>query len=58
MLHAAHVAEIAFSQSYVGCIRAVAHSLGGQYNTPRGLANAALLPIGLECYGPRVYRKL
>ena len=58
MLHAAHIAGIAFSKSYVGYIHAVAHSLGGQYNTPHGLANAVLLPIGLELYGPCVYRKL
>lgn len=35
MLYAAHKAGIAFSKSYVGYIHAVAHSLGGQYNTPR-----------------------
>ena len=58
MLHAAHIAGIAFSKSYVGYVHAVAHSLGGQYNTPHGLANAVLLPIGLELYGPSVYRKL
>ena len=58
MLHAAHIAGIAFSKSYVGYVHAVAHSLGGQYNTPHGLANAVLLPIGLEIYGPCVYRKL
>lgn len=58
MLHAAHIAGIAFSKSYVGYIHAVAHSLGGQYNIPHGLANAVLLPIGLELYGPCVYKKL
>lgn len=58
MLHAAHIAGIAFSKSYVGYIHAVAHSLGGQYNTPHGLANAVLLPIGLEIYGPCIHRKL
>ncbi|MCI8402008.1 MAG: iron-containing alcohol dehydrogenase [Lachnospiraceae bacterium] len=58
MLRAAHIAGIAFTRSYVGYIHAVAHSLGGQYNTPHGLANAVLLPIGLEHYGPCVHRKL
>ena len=58
MLHAAHIAGIAFSKSYVGYVHAVAHSLGGQYNTPHGLANAVLLPIGLEIYGSCVHRKL
>ena len=58
MLRAAYAAGVAFSKSYVGYIHAVAHSLGGQYNTPHGLANAVLMPIVLEDYGPRVYDKL
>lgn len=58
MLHAAYEAGIAFSKSYVGYIHAVAHSLGGRYGTPHGLANAVILPYGLEQYGPCVYRKL
>lgn len=58
MLRAAHIAGIAFSKSYVGYIHAVAHSLGGQYNIPHGLANTVLMPIVLEAYGPAVYKKL
>lgn len=58
MLHAAYKAGIAFSKSYVGYIHAVAHSLGGQYNIPHGLANAVLMPIVLEYYGETVYEKL
>lgn len=58
MLHAAYKAGIAFSKSYVGYIHAVAHSLGGQYNIPHGLANSVLLPIVLEIYGEKVYKKL
>ena len=58
MLHAAYIAGIAFSKSYVGYIHAVAHTLGGQYNVPHGLANAVLMPIVLDEYGPAVYRKL
>lgn len=58
MLEASYLAGQAFSKSYVGYIHAVAHSLGGQYNIPHGLANAVLLPIGLEIYGKSVYRKL
>jgi len=58
MLLASYKAGIAFSKSYVGYIHAVAHSLGGQYNTPHGLANAVLMPIVLEEYGPAVYKKL
>lgn len=58
MLKAAFLAGAAFTKSYVGYCHAVAHSLGGKYNTPHGLANAVLLPITLEAYGPAVYKKL
>ncbi|MBQ7986620.1 MAG: iron-containing alcohol dehydrogenase, partial [Clostridia bacterium] len=58
MLHAAYKAGIAFSKSYVGYIHAVAHSLGGQYGTPHGLANAIIMPYMLECYGKSAYKKL
>ena len=58
MLTAAYKAGIAFSKSYVGYIHAVAHSLGGQYNIPHGLANSVLLPIFLEVYGPAIHKKL
>ena len=58
MLRAAYVAGIAFSKSYVGYIHAVAHTLGGQYNVPHGLANAVLMPMILEEYGDSVYEKL
>lgn len=58
MLYAAHIAGIAFSKSYVGYIHAVAHSLGGEYNIPHGLANAVLMPIVLEAYGPCAHKKL
>lgn len=58
MLHAAYKAGIAFSKSYVGYIHAVAHSLGGQYGTPHGLANATIMPYVLEAYGESIYKKL
>lgn len=58
MLHAAYKAGIAFSKSYVGYIHAIAHSLGGKYGTPHGLANAVLMPYVLEAYGKRVHKKL
>ncbi len=58
MLHAAYKAGIAFSKSYVGYIHAVAHSLGGKYGTPHGLANAVVMPYVLESYGESVYKKL
>lgn len=58
MLYASFLAGKAFSKSYVGYCHAVAHSLGGKYNTPHGLANAVLLPYVLEAYGETVASKL
>ena len=58
MLNAAYLAGFAFSRSYVGYVHAVAHSLGGQYNIPHGLANAVLLPDVLESYGSCIHQKL
>ncbi|MDO5345868.1 MAG: iron-containing alcohol dehydrogenase [Lachnospiraceae bacterium] len=58
MLHAAYLAGSAFTVSYVGYVHAVAHSLGGRYGTPHGLANAILLPYVLEAYGPSAHKKL
>ena len=58
MLLAAYKAGVAFSKSYVGYVHAVAHSLGGKYNTPHGLANAVILPYVLERYGKSIHGKL
>ena len=58
MLKASYYAGCAFTKSYVGYVHAVAHSLGGEYNVPHGLANAILLPFVLEAYGPAVHQKL
>lgn len=58
MLEAAYYAGSAFTVSYVGYVHAVAHSLGGQYNVPHGLANAVLLPYVLEAYSESAYKKL
>lgn len=58
MLEAAYLAGSAFTVSYVGYVHAVAHSLGGRYGTPHGLANAILLPYVLEAYGPSAHKKL
>ena len=58
MLNAAYLAGFAFSRSYVGYVHAVAHSLGGQYNIPHGLANAVLLPEVLVSYGSCIHQKL
>lgn len=58
MLDAAYYAGVAFTQSYVGYVHAIAHSLGGKYNIPHGLANAVILPYVLRKYGRKIYRKL
>lgn len=58
MMLAAFQAGFAFTRAGVGNVHAIAHTLGGLYDTPHGLANAVILPIVLEDYGPAVYRKL
>ena len=58
MLVASFKAGVAFTQSYVGYVHAIAHSLGGKYNIPHGLANAIILPYVLKAFGEKVYKKL
>ena len=58
MLKASFYAGAAFTKSYVGYVHAVAHTLGGEYNIPHGLANATLLPFVLEAYGKKAWKKL
>ena len=58
MLHAANRAGLAFSKSYVGYVHGVAHSLGGQYGIPHGLANAVICPYVLEMYGSACHKRL
>lgn len=58
MLYAAYLAGSVFSKSYVGYVHAVAHSLGGKYNIPHGLANAVLLPYVLTSYEKAAEKKL
>lgn len=58
MLKGSFLAGNAFTRAFVGYVHAIAHNLGGMYNTPHGLANAVILPYVLEWYGPSVYKKL
>ncbi len=58
MLKASFLAGNAFTRAFVGYVHAIAHNLGGMYNTPHGLANAVILPIVLEWYGKSVYKPL
>lgn len=58
MQKASFLAGVAFTRAYVGYVHAIAHSLGGKYNVPHGLANAIILPYVLEDFGPKAYKKL
>lgn len=55
---AAYLAGYAFTRAYVGYIHGIAHSLGGLYQTPHGLANAVILPHVLEHYGKSAEKRL
>lgn len=58
MLKASFLAGSAFTRAFVGYVHAIAHNLGGMYNTPHGLANAVILPYVLDWYGSSVYKPL
>lgn len=47
MVYAQYMAGMAFSNSGLGIIHAMAHQLGGLYNLPHGVCNAVLLPYGI-----------
>ncbi|MBS4219964.1 iron-containing alcohol dehydrogenase [Bacillus sp. FJAT-49711] len=55
---AAYLAGMAFTRAYVGNVHAIAHTLGGFYSVPHGLANAIILPYVLEYYGAAVHKSL
>ena len=48
MAYAENVAGMAFSNSGLGMVHAMAHALGGHYNLPHGVCNAVLLPYVLS----------
>lgn len=48
MSYAQYIAGMAFSNSGIGMVHAMAHSLGGFYNLPHGICNAVLLPFVME----------
>lgn len=58
MQKAAYYAGVAFTRAYVGYVHAVAHTLGGFYGVPHGLANAVILPYMLEEFGASVHKPL
>lgn len=58
MLYASYLAGNAFTRAFVGYVHAIAHNLGGMYNTPHGLANAVILPYVLRWYGKAAHKRL
>lgn len=58
MQKASFLAGLAFTRAYVGYVHAIAHTLGGFYSAPHGLANAILLPYVLEYYGDSAHKPL
>ena len=58
MLEASYHAGLAFTRAYVGYVHGIAHTLGGFYQFPHGLANAIILPHVLESYGRSIHDKL
>jgi len=58
LLRAAYLAGKAFTRAYVGYVHAMAHTLGGFYSVPHGLANSVILPHALEYYGESAHKRL
>jgi len=58
MLKASFLAGIAFTKAYVGYVHAMAHTLGGYYSVPHGLANSVILPYVLDYFGSSAYKPL
>jgi alcohol dehydrogenase class IV len=48
MLLASNMAGIAFSNTLLGIVHAMAHPCGGRFGVPHGVANSVLLPYGME----------
>ena len=55
---AAYLAGKAFTRAFVGYVHAIAHTLGGFYGVPHGLANSVILPHVLKKYGKSAHKKL
>ena len=55
MQWASFFAGEAFTRAYVGYVHSIAHTLGGTYGIPHGLANAVILPHLLDYYGESIY---
>jgi alcohol dehydrogenase class IV len=55
---AAYYAGVAFTRAFIGYVHAIAHTMGGLYGTPHGLANAIILPYILDWYGKCAHKSL
>lgn len=58
MLVASMLAGAAFSQSRLGNVHAISHTLGGVFNIPHGIANATLLPFVMKFNLPACPEKM
>lgn len=58
MALASYYGGAAFTRAYVGYVHAIAHTLGGLYGVPHGLANAVILPYVLEYSRKNACKKL
>lgn len=58
MLTASAMAGMAFAQSRLGNVHAISHTLGGVFNIPHGIANAALLPFVMKFNLPACPEKM
>ena len=58
MLKASYKAGVVFTRTGLTYVHPIAHTLGGLYNVPHGLANANILPVCLRYYGSKVWYKL
>ena len=47
-----YVAGMGFSNVGLGLVHSMAHPLGALYDTPHGVANAIILPVGMEYNAP------
>ena len=58
LLLASYYASYAFTRTGLTYVHCIAHTLGGLYNVPHGLANAVILPYVLEHNGEAIYPQL
>ena len=57
LLVASFFAGLAFTRTYVGYVHAFAHTIGGKFGVPHGLANAVLLPHVMRYYLPTSHKR-